>query len=273
MLMLHFGQMGTHQIKFRAVDRDIFEAIKSGRKTVETRAATPKYRQIKRGDVLRFTCGQDQYEKRVKSVRHFAGLDELVKVGWLPRVLPGETTLKAAEKRIFSFTGYREKISEYGLLGFTLEDFVQTRTMRRSDVASIQSLADEYLEPYYGSQLQAVRDWLLGSNSKTAWVAELDGEVVGFVVVSDKPDKDYLKLASLVVRRGLRRRGVGHHLLLQTFEYASGTVNERILLTVAEDNGLSRRYFERHGFVLVGTIANKYRPGKAELVYQRVIAR
>ncbi|MBI5913245.1 hypothetical protein HY839_02260 [Candidatus Azambacteria bacterium] len=42
----------TIRLKFRAKNRDIFEAIRDGRKKVETRAATEKFRDIKSGDTV-----------------------------------------------------------------------------------------------------------------------------------------------------------------------------------------------------------------------------
>lgn len=53
------------QLKFRAVNRDIFEAIRTGAKKVETRAATEKFRDIRKGDAVALVCGGNRMEKRV----------------------------------------------------------------------------------------------------------------------------------------------------------------------------------------------------------------
>ncbi len=39
-------------LRFRVVDKDNFLEIENGLKVVETRAATPKYREVKTGDTL-----------------------------------------------------------------------------------------------------------------------------------------------------------------------------------------------------------------------------
>ncbi len=48
--------------RFRTINKDIFEAIKSGKKKVETRAATEKYRNIKAGDTVKLVCENEQKE-------------------------------------------------------------------------------------------------------------------------------------------------------------------------------------------------------------------
>jgi len=40
------------QLRFRQVNKDIFEAIKSGEKKIETRAATEKFRGVSAGDIV-----------------------------------------------------------------------------------------------------------------------------------------------------------------------------------------------------------------------------
>lgn len=49
--------MNNYMLRFRAINRDTFQAIRVGTKKVETRAATIKYRDIKVGDVITFVCG------------------------------------------------------------------------------------------------------------------------------------------------------------------------------------------------------------------------
>jgi ASC-1-like (ASCH) protein len=56
--------MITHTLRFRAVNRDTFNAIKSGKKKVETRAAIEKYRTILAGDIIQFICVKDSFTKK-----------------------------------------------------------------------------------------------------------------------------------------------------------------------------------------------------------------
>jgi ribosomal protein S18 acetylase RimI-like enzyme len=109
----------------------------------------------------------------------------------------------------------------------------------------------------------------MGSNHRTAWVAEIDGKVVGFAIISDKGDRAYVKLSSIAVAKGMRKRGVGERLLQTCLDYAMSTSHGRMILTVTEDNRLTKEFFVHHGFKLIGRIGNKYRPRKDEYVYER----
>ncbi|PIS14021.1 hypothetical protein COT65_01135 [Candidatus Shapirobacteria bacterium CG09_land_8_20_14_0_10_47_13] len=105
----------------RETDRWVFEAIKAGQKTIETRAATPKYQKIKIGDVLVFVCGQDRLEKQVAGVSLFAGLDQLLAKIDLKEIMPSVSSPQDAKKIWYSFPNYREKIKQYGLVAWRLK--------------------------------------------------------------------------------------------------------------------------------------------------------
>ena len=66
-------------LRFRAAGKDIFEAIKLGRKKVETRAATEKYRKIGKGDKVCLVCGREKFTKRVVAARVFLTIAALLK--------------------------------------------------------------------------------------------------------------------------------------------------------------------------------------------------
>lgn len=107
-------------IIFREVDRDKFEALVNGSKSIETRAATPKYRNVKVGDVLAFRCGKDQVSKTVKSVRLYKGVKDIDYTYDL--ILPGAKTTDDLLQMYKSFPGYSHKIEQFGLVAWELED-------------------------------------------------------------------------------------------------------------------------------------------------------
>lgn len=108
-------------LRFREIDRDKFLAIKDGRKSIETRAATVKYAGLKVGDRLVAMCGKDKIEKEIIEARHFDSLEEMFAVYDINRILPGVTTLQDAQKIYYSFPNYKEKISEHGIMALVLE--------------------------------------------------------------------------------------------------------------------------------------------------------
>lgn len=107
-------------LRFRQVNEPIFEAIRSGKKKVETRAATMKYRNIKTGDTLVFVCGKKRFEKTIKRATIFKTIPAMLRVYRVSDIIPELSTAKELRDVYFSFPGYREKIKENGLIAFEL---------------------------------------------------------------------------------------------------------------------------------------------------------
>ena len=64
-------------LRFRAINKDIFKAIRNGKKKVETRAATERYRNIKIGDTIKLICGKYSFEMKVKKVKIYKTITAL----------------------------------------------------------------------------------------------------------------------------------------------------------------------------------------------------
>jgi ASC-1-like (ASCH) protein len=115
--------MTKHYIlKFAQVNRDIFESIRSGNKKTETRAATVKYKDIKMGDILTLSCGSEKFEKKVKTARYFGSIKEMLSVYGPQEINPSTSTEEELTRVYHSFSGYEEKIKEFGLIALELED-------------------------------------------------------------------------------------------------------------------------------------------------------
>lgn len=109
------------QLKFRAENGDIFEAIRDGRKKIETRAATEKFRDIKRGDTVMLACGQNKLEKTVKHSEVFKTIGALLKKYAVKEINPACATEKELREMYHSFPDYKEKIKKHGLIALELE--------------------------------------------------------------------------------------------------------------------------------------------------------
>jgi ASC-1-like (ASCH) protein len=107
-------------LRFRAVDRKDFEALRDGCKRIETRAASPRYQSIAAGDILVITCAGEKLEKVVKEVIHVSSPEELFERFSLADIFPYAKTVQEAAASYHSYTGYRDKITTYGLLAFVL---------------------------------------------------------------------------------------------------------------------------------------------------------
>ena len=110
------------RLRFREKDRDIFEAIRDNRKTIETRAAMIRYRDIKKGDCVMLVCGKDVFEKSVANARIFKSIDSLLKKYKVKQINPNIETEEELKKMYKSFTAYREKIKKYGIITLELGD-------------------------------------------------------------------------------------------------------------------------------------------------------
>ena len=112
--------MKKHILRFREVDRDSLNNILRGKKTVETRAATTKFKNIQKGDMLVFVCGKNKAERLVKKVSLFKSIKDLFDAHPVSSVVPRTRSLKDAAKRFYSFPGYKEKIKKFGIIAFEI---------------------------------------------------------------------------------------------------------------------------------------------------------
>jgi len=103
-------------LRFRATNKDFFQAIKNGKKKVETRAATVRYRDIKSGDVVEFVCGKERFSRTVKSARVFPGIDAMLNVHKLTDIMPNARSVEDLQKLYQDFPGYREKLKKFGII-------------------------------------------------------------------------------------------------------------------------------------------------------------
>ena len=109
-----------HVLRFRAVNRDIFDAIRSGKKKIETRAGSPKYFNLQVGEELVFVCGKSRFSRKIKKVRKFSSIKALHRV-YKPQEINSKTkTIAESENVYYSYPGHKEKIKKYGLVALEL---------------------------------------------------------------------------------------------------------------------------------------------------------
>jgi putative acetyltransferase len=76
-------------------------------------------------------------------------------------------------------------------------------------------------------------------NHAEVWVADVSGQILGFVVVSGS------EIAQIFVDINAQGNGVGTRLLNQAKQSCSGSLR----LTTLEQNAQARQFYEKHGFV------------------------
>ena len=112
--------MEKHTLLVRQIDRFIYDFIESGQKKIETRAASPRYENIKDSDIIVFKCGKDSFERIVKNVRKFKSIDQMLEVYNFKDINPLVKTVEELKMMYNSFPGYAEKIEKYGVIAFEL---------------------------------------------------------------------------------------------------------------------------------------------------------
>ena len=114
--------MKTWTLRFRAVDKKNLMEIRDGLKSIETRAATEKYRDIKRGDTLILVCGKQRIERVVGNLKIFKTINALFQSVPFRKIMPSAESEEEARNIYYSYPGYREKIRKYGIIAMTVRN-------------------------------------------------------------------------------------------------------------------------------------------------------
>lgn len=109
-----------YSLGIRKTDRGIFESLKKGEKSIETRAGTGKFQRVKKGDLLVFNCDNETLTKEVKKIKHFESIEDIFKQVDTEKIFPGIETLEELKKAYFNFPNYKQKIKNNGLVAFWL---------------------------------------------------------------------------------------------------------------------------------------------------------
>lgn len=109
------------------------------------------------------------------------------------------------------------------------------------------------------ARARAWKAWLTGIDADegfAAWVAEVDGQIVGLASSSDarEPDLDQgaVELLTLYLLEPHVRTGLGSRLLDAAEAAWRDEGRTRAVLWVLADNDRSRRFYEHHGWVTAG---------------------
>ncbi len=144
------------------------------------------------------------------------------------------------------------------------------RDANREDAAALKALfADSFVETFGHIYRAADLDEFLDANSEDKWrtnlsdpevairVAEIDGELAGFVELAPKQlphetSAPALELRRLYLRREAHGTGTADALMAWALDEAARRGAHELLLSVFVDNHRARRFCERYGFETVG---------------------
>ena len=141
------------------------------------------------------------------------------------------------------------------------------RYFQEMDLASVMRLVLDTLNEFYESSLYLTLHnvWKEGFI-----VAESGGEVVGFILGVTSAPKE-ARILILTVLEEHRKKGIGGT-LLKTFIKECYAKNLNIInLEVKVENEDAIRFYNRHGFTIIKTLADYYAEGKNAYHMQRIM--
>jgi len=131
---------------------------------------------------------------------------------------------------------------------------VTIRKLAKSDVPAVLAILQESPEAAAWSQESLLQ---LASADPTAWIAEMNGGVAGFLI--GRIAGDEFEILNMAVSRALRRSGIGSNLLESALEFSRIAGSASAYLEVRASNAPAIALYARHGFTECGRRAQYYR--------------
>ena len=108
-------------LRFRKINHDTLAAIRSGRKKVETRSATQRYRKLKAGDRVVLVCGKDRFVLTIRRATVFRTIAAMLRRYAVRDIEPDLASAADLRKKYYTYPQYREKIKAHGLIAMELK--------------------------------------------------------------------------------------------------------------------------------------------------------
>lgn len=143
---------------------------------------------------------------------------------------------------------------EFVIRHYQFETDVSSLSRLLTEIESVDQDGEETSEEF----LRSMSGWPHFDPDQNVWVAELDGNLVGYGQVmprSDNPSTIYV-----VVHPTWRRNGLGSKLLELAFARAQMAESKRIYIYANGDNAASNAFLKRHGFEVAGASGDMFAP-------------
>jgi [ribosomal protein S18]-alanine N-acetyltransferase len=141
---------------------------------------------------------------------------------------------------------------------------VKVREMMASDVPALSWILKESPEASGWSEGSLAES----AQSGTAWVAEQEGRVIGFLIGRGVADE--FEILNMAVALSCRRRGVATRILKTMAAWLETSATRRVYLEVRESNEAAMALYVHHGFNPCGRRVRYYQyPQEDAIVFSR----
>ena len=128
-----------------------------------------------------------------------------------------------------------------------------------TEIEAVDRDGEDTSEEYLLASLQ----WPNYRPDQDVWVAELDGQLVGYGVALEQPSQRCT--VYVAVRHAQRRKGLGSQLLELTLGHARELNANTILIYANERNTASNLFLKKHGLAAVGSSGAMKSPASSEI--------
>ncbi|MDO5028583.1 MAG: ribosomal protein S18-alanine N-acetyltransferase [Bacillota bacterium] len=147
-----------------------------------------------------------------------------------------------------------------------MENKILIRKVKEEDLVSLYEI-EKTLEDSWSFNI--LRDDFLGNNFSSYFLAEKDGEILGFIALMNVAGEIHIN--NIAVDQNYRRQGIGQRLLTYGLNYFAKEKLIGYTLEVREDNLAAINLYEKLGFIKVGLRKNYYKNNKAALIMWKLI--
>jgi len=143
-----------------------------------------------------------------------------------------------------------------------MKQMIMVRDYCADDVNSIAKILEEYPSPtgrvWTQSSVQEMMSDAVKEQPDGVFVAEIDGQVVGFAMVMYRAWLNIAYLDYIQVKTEWMNKGAGHRLIEKCINWAAAK-GARILYTeTGRNNDTAITFYQAHGFQITGYIPDYY---------------
>lgn len=148
------------------------------------------------------------------------------------------------------------------------------REYKPSDLKTLHAIDTACFPPGISYTLEELRSFITIRTAKT-WVAEENGEAVGFLVAHKTANKltkwAEAHIVTVDVIEQARRRGVGGALMDTAEDWARVQGCRAVSLETAEDNAAAQTFYRKRGYEKTDIVENYYENGASAWVMTKRI--